>query len=54
MALNALIQGRVYCTRYCDEDLDCPVGWTCGDAIPTALTIETQFIDQVCVQGDAE
>ena len=44
-------RGR-YCSRYCDLEADCPVGWRCLGATPTALTIETDFIDKVCVRGE--
>ena len=41
-------RGEQYCSRYCDRDDECPAGWTCEQATPTALTIETSFLDGVC------
>ena len=45
-------EGEHYCTRYCDSDIECPGGWRCGDAHPTALTIELRVIDQVCLRAN--
>ena len=42
-----------YCTRYCDTDADCPAGWRCRDAHPTVLTIETRWLDPVCIRPAA-
>ena len=39
-----------YCTRYCDADADCPPGWRCRAAEPTALGIETGVLDEVCLR----
>ena len=39
---------EAYCTRYCDDDLGCPKGWTCEDANPTVLAVRTTAVDQVC------
>ena len=45
-------EGAHYCTRYCDSDIECPAEWRCGDAHPTALTIELRVIDQVCLRAN--
>ena len=42
--------GVQYCTQYCDQDADCPSDWFCGSAQPTALTIETRMLDEVCLK----
>ena len=39
-----------YCTRYCEYDAQCPPRWSCGEANPTVLTIETLYWDRVCVR----
>jgi len=39
-----------YCTTYCDDDDDCPPGWRCRAAEPTALGIETGVLDEVCLR----
>ena len=39
-----------YCTRYCETDADCAPTWSCGDAHPTVLTIETTYVDKVCIK----
>jgi len=44
---------RSYCTRYCVAHAQCPDGWTCGDATATALTLELNVIDQLCIQDES-
>jgi hypothetical protein len=39
-----------YCTRYCDAHADCPAGWQCLSATPTALGVETPVLDEVCIR----
>ncbi|MEE2758241.1 MAG: hypothetical protein VYA30_16395 [Myxococcota bacterium] len=39
-----------YCSQYCQSDRDCPDLWHCGDANPTVLTFETEFVDTVCIK----
>ncbi len=39
-----------YCSRYCDGDSDCPTQWTCANANPTVLTVETAMLDTICVR----
>ncbi len=42
---------RRYCTLYCEQTSDCPTGWTCAGAQPTALGIKTSLTDYVCVMS---
>ena len=42
--------GEHYCSRYCERDDECPLQWTCGEAVPTALTIKTGFFDGICLK----
>ncbi len=42
-----------YCSRYCDVDAECPNGWTCGEAYPTVLGMETSALDSICVIAGA-
>ena len=42
--------GEHYCSRYCERDDDCPLQWACGEAVPTALTIKTGFLDSICLK----
>lgn len=44
------VEGGAYCTVYCDVDAECPKGWRCLSANPTALGIETTALDEVCVR----
>ena len=48
------VDGRGYCTIYCDGDADCPEGWSCEGANPTVLTVETSAIDEVCMRRERE
>jgi hypothetical protein len=43
------IDGNSFCTRYCDDDSDCPDGWSCRNATPTVLTVKTSTTDEVCM-----
>ena len=45
------VDDGAYCTLYCDGDADCPDGWSCAEANPTALRIETSAVDEVCLRG---
>ena len=48
---ECVVEGdEAYCTRYCDADPDCPPGWRCRAAEPTALGIETGVRDEVCLR----
>lgn len=46
-------EGDPYCTVYCDSDAECPDGWACVSATPTAFTVETSAVDEVCVRERA-
>ena len=39
-----------YCSRYCKIDAECPTQWVCANANPTFLTVESTFVDTICVQ----
>jgi hypothetical protein len=39
-----------YCTRTCRKDDECPTGWRCLEANPTALTVETRAVARACVR----
>ena len=41
------------CSRYCDRNDECPRGWRCEAATPTALGIETTASDTICIPGVA-
>ena len=41
------------CSRYCDRDDECPPGWRCEEATPTALGITTPAIDTICIPESA-
>lgn len=43
------VGSEAYCTRYCDDDADCPIGTSCQSATPTVLTVESSISDEVCV-----
>ncbi len=43
-----------YCTIYCAQQSDCPTGWDCLSAHPTVATVETDYLDEVCVMKTGE
>ena len=44
------VERQAYCTRYCDTRAECPEGWFCVGANPTAMGLETGLVDEVCVR----
>jgi hypothetical protein len=49
--VECVVEGDdAYCTVYCDTDKDCPADWRCRSAEPTALGIETNTLDEVCLR----
>jgi hypothetical protein len=42
--------GQTYCSRFCKLDGDCPTGWRCEGAHPTALGIPTNATGLICIK----